>query len=250
MHDSVLISELTWTEIEEALQERPVALLPVGTMEAHGPHLPVATDTLLAIELARRGVKKLKGRSIPALILPAAPYAAASLGASFAGSIPVPAETATLLLRDICVATAQKFRAIAIVTINTEAAHYEALKKVVAETTRAGASVCFTDFTKKRWAEMLGETFLSGDHGGAFQTSLMMAAHPDQVRDSVRRSLPPIDGLAAALKKGAASFIEAGGEEAYFGDPTAATAEDGETHWENLTEILTLTIMEHLGSKA
>ena len=53
-----------------------------------------------------------------------------------------------------------------------------------------------------------------------------------------------------ALKKGAKTFYEAGGEDAYFGDPTAASAEDGETYFEALGEVLSLSIMEHLGSKA
>ena len=59
-----------------------------------------------------------------------------------------------------------------------------------------------------------------------------------------------MDPLGPALKKGAKSFVEAGGEEAYFGDPTAASAEEGEAHFETLADILTLSIMEYLGSKA
>ena len=58
------------------------------------------------------------------------------------------------------------------------------------------------------------------------------------VRERERISLPPIDGLLAALKKGAKTFAEAGGEDAYFGDPTAASAEEGESLFEALAEIL------------
>jgi creatinine amidohydrolase len=78
----------------------------------------------------------------------------------------------------------------------------------------------------------------------------MMAAAPTQVRDSVRRNLPPVDGLKPALQKGARTFVEAGGDEAYFGDPTAATAEDGESHFEALAEVLSLSVLEYLASKA
>jgi creatinine amidohydrolase/Fe(II)-dependent formamide hydrolase-like protein len=120
----------------------------------------------------------------------------------------------------------------------------------VEEATKAGASACHADLTKKRWAELLGEAFQQGDHGGAWETSLMMAASPDMVRDSVRRNLPPIDGLLPALKKGAKDFLEAGGEDAYFGDPTAATVEEGEGYFEALAEVLSVSVMEHLGSKA
>jgi creatinine amidohydrolase len=106
------------------------------------------------------------------------------------------------------------------------------------------------DIMKKRWSETLGEAFQTGDHAGAFETSLMMAAAPDMVRERERISLPPTDGLAPGLKKGAKTFAEAGGEDAYFGDPTAASAEAGEEHFEALAEILRLSVMEHLGSKA
>ena len=49
MADNFVIPDMTWTEIDEAMKkERPVALLPVGATEAHGPHLPVSTDSVIA----------------------------------------------------------------------------------------------------------------------------------------------------------------------------------------------------------
>src|SRR5262249_13755823 len=115
---------------------------------------------------------------------------------------------------------------------------------------KAGASACYADLTKKRWAELLGDAFQQGDHAGAFETSLMMAAAPNLVRERERISLAPMEGLVPALKKGAKTFTEAGGEAAYFGDPTAASAEEGENLFEALVEALTVSTMEHLGSKA
>ena len=123
-------------------------------------------------------------------------------------------------------------------------------KKAVAEASSTGAKVTYVDIVKKRWADTLGEAFEARDHAGTWETSLMMAAAPDMVRDSARRNLPPVDGLQPALKKGAGTFLEAGGEDAYFGDPTAASAEDGENHFEALAEVLSLSVMEYLGSKA
>ena len=134
--------------------------------------------------------------------------------------------------------------------MNQEPAHIEALKKAVEEANTAGASACLTDFAKKRWVDQLGEAFSAGDHGGSFETSLMMAAAPDQVRERERISLPPMDGLAAPLKKGAKTFAEAGGEDAYFGDPTAASTENGEAMYEALAGILGLAVAEYVGSKA
>ena len=80
----------------------------------------------------------------------------------------------------------------------------------------------------------------------------MMAAAPDLVRERERISLAPTpgDGLVAAIKKGAKNFVDAGGEDAYVGDPTAASAEEGDTIFEGLVECLSVTVTEHLGSKA
>jgi len=250
MAENVLMPEMSWTEVEQALKERPIALLPVGNTEAHGPHLPVAADTVIAIEAARRTALKLKKRGLHALIAPPITFCVSELGAEFPGTVSLPPDTAVALVRDVSVALAKKFRAVALVNVNQEAANIEALKRAAEEAKKAGAGVCFTDLAKKRWSDRLGPAFNAGDHGGSFETSLMMACARDRVREKERISLPPMDPLGPALKKGAKSFVEAGGEEAYFGDPTAASAEEGETHLETLADILTLSIMEYLGSKA
>jgi len=250
MAENIVISEMTWTEVDEALKDRPVALIPVGAVEAHGPHLPVSADTVIATEMAKRGAAKLREHAIPSLILPPVYFTVADFGADFAGTLSMPAETSIALLRDVCRAAAKRCRAVALVNIHLEPKHLECLKKAVEEANRAGASVCYVDLTRKRWAELMGEAFQQGDHAGPWETSLMMAAAPDMVRERERISLPPVDGLLAAMKKGAKTFAEAGGEDAYFGDPTAASAEDGEGYFEALAEVLSVSVMEHLGSKA
>jgi creatinine amidohydrolase len=248
--DDILVADMTWTEIHEAMKDRPVAIVPVGATEAHGPHLPVSTDTVIATEMARRGAAKLKEHGVPSLILPPVYFTVADFGADFAGTLSVPPETAVALLRDVALGAGKKYRCVAFANMHLEPRHLECLKKAVEEARKAGASVCFADITKKRWAELLGDAYRKGDHGGAFETSLMMAAAPDLVRERERISLPPMEGLLPALKKGAKTFIEAGGEDAYFGDPTAASAEEGETLYDALSEALAFSIMEHLGSKA
>jgi creatinine amidohydrolase len=250
MADQIEISQMTWTEVDEAMKDRPVALLPVGATEAHGPHLPLCADTVIATEMARRGAAKLREHGVPALILPPVSFTVADFGADFAGTLSVPPETSVALLRDVCLAATRKFRAVALVNMHLEPRHVDSLKTAVEAAKKSGASVCWVDITKKRWSETLGEAFQAGDHAGAFETSLMMAAAPDMVRERERISLPPMEGLAPALKKGAKTFTEAGGEDAYFGDPTAASAEAGDEHFEALAEILRLSVMEHLGSKA
>jgi creatinine amidohydrolase len=250
MAENVLMSEMSWTEVEQALKERPVALVPVGTIEAHGPHLPVTTDTLIAVELARRVTLRLKARGLHALIAPPVTFSVSRLAAAFPGTVGIAPETASALVRDVCVALSKTFRAVSLVCVNQEAANLDALRKGAEDAKKAGASVCLTDLAKKRWSDKLGPAFLAGDHAGTFETSLVMACAPEKVREKERISLPPMDALAAALKKGATTFAEAGGEDAYFGDPTAASAEEGEARFEAMAEIVTLSTMEHLASKA
>lgn len=250
MAENVMMYEMSWTEVEQALKDRPIALLPVGNTEAHGPHLPITTDTLIAVEMARRTAAKLKLKGLHALVAPPVTFSVSQLGAEFPGTVSLSPETAAALVRDVSLALSKKFRAVALVNVNQEPANLEALKKGAEESKKAGGGACFTDFTKKRWSDRLGEAFNAGDHGGSFETSLMMACARAQVRERERISLAPMDALGPALKKGVTSFSEAGGEDAYFGDPTAASVEDGEVYFETLADILTLSIMEYLGSKA
>ena len=250
MAENVLMTEMTWTEIEHALKDRPIALLPVGTTEAHGPHLPITTDTLIAVEMARRTVAKLRQKGLHALVAPPVTFSVSLLGAEFPGTVSVSPETVTAVVRDVTLSLAKKFRAVALVNVNQEPVNLEALKKGAEESKKAGGGACVTDFTKKRWCDRLGKDFNAGDHAGSFETSLMMACARAQVREKERISLPPMDPLGPALKKGATTFAEAGGEDAYFGDPTAASAEEGEAHLETLADILALSIMEYLGAKA
>jgi creatinine amidohydrolase len=250
MSENFLLSEMTWTEIDEALKERPVAILPLGSTQAEGPHLPVDAQTEIVSGLAKRIAAKLQERRIPALILPPVPYSSAELVADFAGTVTLSPETSSALLRDVCLATAKRFRAVVLLHMNLEPRHVESVKTALEEARKAGVSVCQTDFSKKRWADILGEAFTLGEHAGSLTTSMMMAIAPDRVRDAVRRSLPPVEGPQAALKKGERSLSAAGGEDGYCGDPTAASAEDGEAHLETLAETAAVTVMEHLGSKA
>src|SRR5262245_27208262 len=120
MAENIVISEMTWTEVDEALKDRPVALIPVGAVEAHGPHLPVSADTVIATEMAKRGAAKLREHAIPSLILPPVYFTVADFGADFAGTLSMPAETSIALLRDVCRAAAKRCRAVALVNIHLE----------------------------------------------------------------------------------------------------------------------------------
>lgn len=88
--------EQTSAEVRENIQSSPVAILPLGAVEAHGPHLPLGTDNTLAEELAKRLVERVGG-----WVLPTLPYGQVwSLG-DFPGSLSVSNETLVRLLTDL-----------------------------------------------------------------------------------------------------------------------------------------------------
>ncbi len=78
--------EMKWPEIEEAVASDPVLVVPVGTTEQHGPHLPVSVDTICAESLAHAAV----ARTYPqALLLPTVAYAFNENQMDFPGTISV-----------------------------------------------------------------------------------------------------------------------------------------------------------------
>src|SRR5262245_63264369 len=99
----IVLGEATWTEVRDLLREAPdaIALLPVGSLEAYGPHLPLATDVVIAEGLARRVAQALAREAIEVAISPAVAYALTEYAAGFAGTTGVGAEAARAYLRDV-----------------------------------------------------------------------------------------------------------------------------------------------------
>src|SRR5688500_10080905 len=81
------LAEMTWEEARDLDRGRTVALLPVGAVEAHGPHLPLATDCLIAEAMGRAAAERLEARGVPAVVLPVFPYTRAGFAAGFPGTI-------------------------------------------------------------------------------------------------------------------------------------------------------------------
>jgi len=224
------LAELTTEEAAGALRAGTVLLLPLGSLEAHGPHLPLETDVIIAVETARRAGELLAARGITALLLPPLPYATAECARSFLGTASVPAETVTAQIVAIAHALAPTAGPLlCLVNAHLEPAHLHALRAAVSAAEGSGCRVVFPDQTRRPHVEALGEEFRrGGGHAGGYETSLVLAAG-GRVDEAARRGLPanPAD-LAAALRNGPADFRALGGERAYFGDPAAASCVEGE----------------------
>jgi creatinine amidohydrolase len=250
--DESAFQNQTWKEAREAMGRGLVVILPIGSTEAHGPHLPLATDVIISEEMSRRAAEKLKARGIETLVLPALPYSVTDFSADFPGTISIKRETAAALIHDVCVSLyEQGARLVAIANSHLEPEHVAsinaAIEKVLQET---GRTVAFPDKRRRRWAETLSEEFRRGDcHAGSYETSLVIAARPELVREETRQSLERVQiSIAEKIREGAASFTEAGGTEAYFGDPRAASREEGEAMYEALSEMIATAVMEELAT--
>ena len=239
--------EMPWTEVDALDRDRTVCILPTGAVEAHGPHLPLGTDGIIAVAMAEAAAPLLRARDLLPLLLPPLDYTAAPFAAAFAGTLPVQPGTVTALVIDIARALAHHgFSTLALANAHLDPAHLGALHAAVSQLLAEQTILAvFPDLTRKPWALRLGDEFRSGAcHAGRFEGSLVLARRPDLVRDDVRRELPPNpSSLSAAIRDGKQSFAEAGGPRAYFGDPAAASAGEGEATIAALGGILAEAVL-------
>jgi creatinine amidohydrolase len=245
------MAELPWTEIAALDRARYATLLPVGAVEAHGPHLPLGTDCVIAEAMAAAAAERLDRRGLTALLLPALAYTAAPFAAAFPGTLSLRPETVTETVVDIgrSLATAG-FPLLAIANAHFDPTHVHALRAAVDELGKEGKiAVAFPDLTRRALAARLTDEFRSGAcHAGRYEGSLVLASRPDLVREDVRRELPPHPiSLTAAMREGKTTFAEAGGPDAYFGDPAAASREEGEATLDVLAAILEEAVLAALG---
>ncbi|MBL8152423.1 MAG: creatininase family protein, partial [Blastocatellia bacterium] len=92
----------TWKEIAHYIEKAALLFLPIGSTEAHGPHLPLSTDTIISVEMSRRAANLLAQQKRLALVLPPISYSVTDFSANFPGSISISAQTATSLITDLC----------------------------------------------------------------------------------------------------------------------------------------------------
>ncbi len=244
-----LAAALTWPEVRALDSARTVAVLPTGALEAHGPHLPLATDVVIAEAMAREGAERLSSHGLQVLLLPAVPYAPAPFAAAFAGTMDPPAAFVTLLVTGIARSLASHgVRTLAIANAHHDPAQIEALRKASEDTGHDAAQIVFPDLTRRRWAERLTQEFRSGAcHAGRYEGAVVLAERPEWVKQAILARLAPNPrSLVEAIRDGKRTFDEAGGSEAYFGFPADATAEEGRAIVATLGAILAEAVLETL----
>jgi creatinine amidohydrolase len=88
---------MTWDAVEREIKETDVALIPIGSNEQHGYHMPMGSDTYCAFEVAKRTAEKEN-----AIVAPAIPYGISHCHMSFPGTITLNTDTLFRVMTDIC----------------------------------------------------------------------------------------------------------------------------------------------------
>jgi creatinine amidohydrolase len=231
--------------------ERLVALVPCGSVEPHGPHLPLATDTLISEHAALQAIPLLAAQGLGALLAPPIPYGVTRYAQSFAGAVSVPAAALTAFARAVIEGLLETgFHHVCLVNNHLEPEHDAAVRAAIVGLPEGRASVACP--LTRRWGRTLSAEFKSGAcHAGRYETSLVLAAAPEQVDRDKARALPALDlSLSEGIKSGKTTFAAIGMSEAYTGAPALASEAEGEELHARLAVMITAEVLEALARAA
>jgi creatinine amidohydrolase len=238
------LAKCTWIEAARLFGPRTVALLPLGSTEPHGPHLPLDTDVTIAVAQARRASELLERAGVRTLLLPPIAYGLTNYTDGFAGRITLKPGTLWALVEDV-VESLEQQGVVRVLLVNghLEPEHVAVLRNLCVDRPAIGperAQVVLADVTRRAAAATLGAEFQSGDcHAGRYESSLVLHADPGAVHEQERARLAPLRiDLLEKMKAGARTFREAGAADAYCGDPAAASAAEGAELVERLAEVV------------
>jgi len=192
-----------WPEIG-----RPTVLVPVGSTEQHGPHLPLDTDTRVAAAVAARAAA---GTDL--LVAPPIAYGASGEHEAFAGTVSIGHDALRLLLVELGRSAARW--AARLVFVNGHGGNGATLIDAVGLLRHEGRDAAWFPCA------------CGGDaHAGRTETSLVLALNPALVRGGAAAgNTAPLDELLPAMRAGGVAAVSPNG---VLGDPAGASAEEGE----------------------
>jgi creatinine amidohydrolase len=246
---SHLLTDLRGPDVA-GLSPGTVAILPIGSIEQHGPHLPFSTDLIVAETLARDAVAAF-GDDLDLLLLPPLAYSKSNEHAWSAGTMWLSATTLLAVIDDIarCVATTPARR---LVFLNGHGGN-SALLQVASRDVRLAHGLRTFVMHPSLPADHGGTSPASelgmGIHSGHEETSVVLHLRPDLVRlELAQRSVPDaLAGFERVRFGGAVSFgwlSDDFGTDGTIGDPTGATAEHGKTLYEGMVRAAGASLAE------
>ncbi|MGB9885430.1 MAG: creatininase family protein [Moorellales bacterium] len=237
------LDRLTYEEVDRLPREETVIILPVGPLEAHGPHLPLSVDINGALVLSDLAAQLLAQRGISVLIAPALPYALADVAMPFAGTVTLSRETVTSLALDIAKSFARHgFKYLVINCHHLEVPNLAALRAAAEAARQFGISVLVSraiiDSLPQIASHLRSEHPELDIHAGEMETALYLWRFPEMVRNNYL-DLPPVwVNIRQKFSEGAKDFREVGATRCYLGDPAKASAEAGAELYRILAEAL------------
>lgn len=197
-----------WPDLPEA----PLVLVPVGSTEQHGPHLPFSTDTMIAVAVSERVADRIGPATV---IAPAVAYGSSGEHQDFPGTCSI----GTDVLRLVLIELVRSLRRWAgrVVFINGHGGNLAALRAAVPQLAAEGHEVA--------WAPCAVPG--SDLHAGATESALMLHLHPTSVHAGA--AMGNTTSLAQLLPLLRTSGVRALSANGVLGDPTSATAEQGAT---------------------
>jgi len=229
---------LTMPGLEALRQLTQTVILPLGSLEEHGPHLPLGTDTFHAMEVARR-----VGTLRPVVVAPPLFYGLCRSTREHPGTVSISGEA----LRTLLLALGREFyrqgmRHLVFISGHAGGTHISAIleagEQLLSELPEVRVAVVnLLDLLREVLAEQPDLVHTRGDsHAGEVETAIMMAAHPDLVRGTAPEEWPKFPQHVLVRKK---RHFWPGG---VWGNPAPATAAQGEAILAAETERLSLVI--------
>lgn len=216
------LNDLSWVEVKEYLKKRQDILLPFGSVEEHGYHLPLSTDGDI-VQAICGGVSRETG----VLVAPVVWYGVSNITKAYTGTTMVEPDTLKAYTNDILNALKNSgFSTVYITSGHYSNTHVEAIKAGAEDSELATK---FLDFSKIDFSDIL-ET--KPFHACEAETSLMMYLHPEKVdmRKAVDEEVEIVDDQLVPTESGV------------FGHPTKATAEKGRLLFEAIVKDLSVAI--------
>ena len=217
-------------------------ILPIGAIESHGPHGPVATDVICGLETCLRAAEKLHRKGYEAFVLPPLPYGVAEAARNFVGTISISPKTVFSLVFEICCQLINHgLVKICIYSSHAEPAHikaiYDAVTLVLEKT---GIRPLFINIFRKKYNERLPEHFRGQSHADESETSMVLAIDPSLVNEERRKKLKKvsISIVEKIFKERLDEFKAMGLVESYCGDPASAFPERGEENLDILSDFI------------
>jgi creatinine amidohydrolase/Fe(II)-dependent formamide hydrolase-like protein len=229
-----LLGELTWPEAEARFKEVDIALLPVGSIEQHGPHMPLDTDAFDADYLARKVAEACKDPK--PIVLPLIAYGVSYHHEDFSGTISVSPETLSKLAYEIGM-SASGHGISKLIIINGHGGNSPALHFAAQMINRDAHIFACVDTGESSDPDIYEMAETPNDvHAGEIETSMSLATRPNLVKpDAARKFIPKFSSryLNFTSKRSVGWYAHTSkiSRTGVLGDPTKADRDKGERMW-------------------